>query len=58
MPYIRYQHFTRVKELLETAEELAQNGELSSLPQIRAIIARAIKICVKYTVHIKTDLGP
>ena len=51
MPYIRDQHFTRVKELLETAEELAQNGELSSLPQIRAIIARAIKICRKYSVE-------
>lgn len=53
MPYIRDQHFTRVKELLETAEELAQNGELSSLPQIRAIIARAIKICGKYSVEVE-----
>ncbi len=56
MPYIRDQHFTRVKELLETAEELAQNGELSSLPQIRTIIARAIKICGKYTVEMEEEL--
>ncbi len=55
MPYIRDQHFTRVKELLETAEELAQNGELSSLPQIRTIIARAIKICGKYTVEMEEE---
>lgn len=55
MPYIRDQHFTRVKELLETAEELAQKGELSSLRQIRVIIARAIKICGKYSVEVEEE---
>ncbi len=55
MPYIRDQHFTRVKELLEMAEELAQNGELSSLPQIRVIIARAIKICRRYSVEVEEE---
>ena len=55
MPYIRDQHFTRVKELLETAEELAQKGELSSLPQIRVIIARAMKICGKYSVEMNEE---
>ena len=55
MPYIRDQHFTRVKELLETAEELAQKGKHSSLPQIRTIIARAIKICGKYSVEVEEE---
>ena len=55
MPYIRDQHFTRVKELIETIEELTRNGKPSSLPQIHTIIARAIKICGKYSVEVEEE---
>lgn len=51
MPYIRDQHFTRIRELLETIEELAQNNnENPAHPDIRAIAARALKVVKKYIV--------
>jgi len=55
MPYIRDQHFTRVKELLETIEELSRNGDRSPIVEIHTIIARAIKICEKYTVETEEE---
>ena len=52
MPYVRDQHFTRIRELLETIEELSQNNnEHSSHPDIRAIAARALKVVKKYIVE-------
>ena len=55
MPYIRDQHFTRIRELLETIEELAQNNAHSSNPDIRAIAARALKVIGKYTAELEEE---
>lgn len=58
MPYVRDQHFTRIRELLETIEELAQsNNEHSSNPDIRAIAARALKVIEKYAVEVEEEKG-
>ena len=48
MPYIRDTDFARIRELLETIEELAQKGENESLPDIAA---RALKVAEKYVVE-------
>ena len=53
MPYIRDKDFTRVRELVETIEELAQKNGHSSNPDICTIAARAIKVCGKYTVELE-----
>jgi len=56
MPYIRDQHFTRIRELLETIEELAESNEgHSSHPDIRAIAARALKVVGKYAVEVEEE---
>ena len=51
MPYVRGRDFTRIKELVETIEELAQENEHPSNSDIRAIAARALKVVGKYTVE-------
>jgi len=50
VPYIRNRDYARVRELLETIEELAQKNGHSSNPNIRAIAARALKAVNKYVV--------
>ena len=56
MPYVRDQHFARIRELLETIEELTENNsEHSSHPDIRAIAARALKLVGKYTVEMEEE---
>ena len=50
MPYIRDKDFSRIRELVETIEELAQKNGHSSTPDIRTIAARALKIIEKYAV--------
>lgn len=55
MPYIRDQHFTRIRELLETIEELAHNNAHSSHPEIQTIAARALKVIKKYTVELEEE---
>ena len=56
MPYIRDQHFTRIRELLETIEELAQkNNGYSSHPDIQAIAARALNVVNRYVVEREED---
>ena len=58
MPYVRGRDFTRIRELLETAEELTQKNEDNSSkegysfnPNIRNIIVRALKVMKKYIVE-------
>ncbi len=48
MPYIREKDFARIKELLETIEELAQKERNQSTPDIAA---RALKVIEKYVVE-------
>ena len=48
MPYIREKDFARVRELLETIEELAGRGENGSTHDI---VARALKVMGKYVVE-------
>ncbi len=48
MPYIRDKDFARVRELLETIEELTQKGENHSTPDIAA---RALKVMEKYVIE-------
>ena len=56
MPYVRDQHFARIRELLETIEELTGNSsEHSSYPDIRAIATRALKVVGKYTVEVEEE---
>ena len=50
MPYVRDQRFARIKELLETIEELIQNdNEQPSRLGIRTVATRALKVVEKYT---------
>ncbi len=51
MPYIRDKDFSRIRELVETIEELAHKNGHSSTPDIRTIAARALKVIEKYTVE-------
>ena len=48
MPYIRDRDFARIKELLETIEELAQRESNHSVPDIAT---RALKVMEKYVVE-------
>ncbi|MFC1913549.1 hypothetical protein ACFLX7_05115 [Chloroflexota bacterium] len=51
MPYIRDQHFARIRELLETIEELVQDShEWPSRPVVHKVATRALKVVGKYTV--------
>ena len=55
MPYIRDRDFSRIRELVETIEELAQKNGHSSTPDIRTIAARTLKVCGKYTVELEEE---
>ena len=48
MPYIRDKDFARIKELLETIEELSEKKENGSVPDIAA---RALKVMARYAVE-------
>ena len=48
MPYIRDKDFARIRELLETIEELTGKGENGSIPDIAA---RALKVMKRYVVE-------
>ena len=55
MPYIREKDFARVRELLETIEELAQKKDKISLTDIRDIAVRALRVMAKYSVERKKE---
>ena len=50
MPYIRDKDFARIKELLETIEELSEKNVNGSIPDIAA---RALKVMEKYIVELE-----
>ena len=55
MPYIRDNDFSRIRELVETIEELAHKNGHSSTPDIRTIAARTLKVVGKYTVELEKE---
>ena len=59
MPYIRGKDFTRIRELIETIEEVAQKNEHSSNPDVCAlaasVAARALKVLRKYVVELEEE---
>ena len=55
MPYIRDRDFTRIRELIETIEEIAREDGHSPNPDVCAraasVAARVLKVIGKYTVE-------
>ena len=52
MPYIRDRDFTRMRELVETIEELSEKKEYLSIPDIAI---RALKVMGKYIVELEEE---
>jgi len=52
MPYIRDKDFARIRELVETIEQLAEKEGHASLPDIAN---RALKIMDKYIVELEEE---
>ena len=52
MPYIRDRDFARVRELVETIEQLAKKEGYLSIPDIAS---RALKVMDKYAVELEEE---
>jgi len=52
MPYIRDKDFARIKELLETIEELGKKAHNGSIPEIAT---RALKVMERYIVELEEE---